>query len=152
MRRRLIPATILLFVFAAAASAQQPDSTRTHTGKTITLSIVGSAAGIVGGGAAGFGLCKATGWGDSGEDPCLGHMILGGLAGSIAGSALGAHIARKDVAFSQALTGALGGAVLGFGAGYLIGKLVSSPGPILIGYSVTQGVVTGLLTTAKRPR
>jgi hypothetical protein len=148
---RTFKALLLLLALATPARAQQRDTTleadiRGPRDRAIILATLGSAAGMLGGATALAGFCKVTGWGESGEDPCLGQLIIGGFAGSIIGSAVGAQIPAKTLG-GLPIGYAIGGTVLGLGAGYLGGRLTGSPSGYLIAYSVTQGIITGILTT-----
>lgn len=156
MRPFLLTAALLVVIQLPAVAQQRDTLMRADLSsarnKAMLYSTLGSAAGILGGGVGGVAICKATGWGNSGEDPCLGHMLLGGLIGSIVGAAAGAYLPTRKYGVTFPLGPALGGTVLGLGAGYLAGQLTDGPGGYLVAFSVTQGVVTGLLTTRSSSR
>jgi hypothetical protein len=150
--RRLLTALLSFLALATPANAQQRDTTfaadrLTARERAILLATVGSAGGLLAGGAGGIAVCEVTGWGDSGEDPCLGQLMIGMFAGSIVGSAIGAYLPTRKLGRGLPLGYAMGGMIIGLGAGYLSAELTDSPAGYLIGYSLTQGIVTGLLAT-----
>src|SRR5688500_20121621 len=95
--RPLLIGSILLLALAPSARAQQRDTTLyadlpSKRESAMVLATLGSAAGVLGGAASGVALCKGTGWGDNGEDPCLGPLVLGLFAGRIGRSAIGGSL------------------------------------------------------------
>lgn len=148
----LSAAGLLLALTASPAAAQRLDPLVT-TGST-----AGSAAGILGGAALGLWTADQFGWDCCGDDPGLPAAIIGSLAGSLLGTAVGGELAAQ---FRPAHRGRFGQRLVGATAGVLVGGLAAglvdqvfgteSPGPLIIAFSVGQGITSALFAGSPRP-
>lgn len=153
MDTRTVGITILLLAHIAAPAAAQRLDPLVTTG-----SVAGSAAGVLGGAALGSWAANQFRWDCCGDDPGLPAAMVGSLAGSLLGTALGGELTAQ---FRPAHRGRFGDRLVGATAGVLVGGLTArlvdrvlgteSPGPLIVAFSIGQGVTSALMAGAARP-
>ncbi len=124
----------------------QADTTRVPLFGPIAGATVGAAGGAVLGILAGFNMA----WDRGGEDPGLiSALVLGSLA-SMLGAGTGAQAGmHRRIRIGPALEQGFPGVVTGVLADILLAHVVDlSPAGALVGFSVSAGVVTGLIVHA----
>jgi hypothetical protein len=136
----------------APQSLPAPAAFRPPTGSSILGGTLGSAVGVVGGALVGYSM-RTCG---PGEWFCgMGEAMVGALAGSVVGSTVGANMAARR----GGATPTFGSTVLAGAAGVLTGALGSALGAqmdrdsgfgVLLGWSLGQGIVTGLVAAKQR--
>jgi hypothetical protein len=129
----------------------RPDSIRPRFGTAILGGTLGSAAGLAAGAAIGFSMATC----DSGEWFCgVGEMALGGLIGSTVGSTLGANLGARhpghEPTFGSTFQASLLGGLFGIFGAYMGVRVDPDGAGGLVGFSLAQGVVTGLLAAHGR--
>ena len=153
MRFRVLSAAGLLWALTASPAVAQRLDPLVATG-----SAAGSAVGVVSGAALGWWAGDRFGWDCCGDDPGLPAAMVGSLAGSLLGTALGGELAAE---FRPAHRGRFGDRLVGATAGVLVGGLLAglvdqafgaeSPGPLIVAFSVGQGLTSALLAGPLRP-
>jgi hypothetical protein len=136
----------------APASAQEPLSPaalqphRSPAAAGILGGTLGSGVGFIGGALAGYAMatCGRSEWFCG-----LGEAAMGALVGSVVGSTVGANIAARhggaSPTFRSTVLGGLAGVLTGLAGGYVLAQMnPDGPAP-LIGFSIGQGLVTGLV-------
>jgi hypothetical protein len=145
-----------LLAHAPLRAAEPPDSllpvaSSRFVRAAILWGTLGSAAGVLGGGALG----TLVGCGNGGGHPCgLPEAGWGAVIGSSVGAALGANRAVRKAGgaprFKKTFVASLVGAFVGSGAAWLGLEIEDSGGLALVGYSLSQGLIAGLWAAAQR--
>lgn len=128
-----------------------PDSIRPRVGTAILGGTLGSVAGLAAGAVIGASMATCG----SGEWLCgLGEAAVGGLIGSAVGSTLGANLGARrpghEPTFGSTFQASLLGGLAGILGAYVGGTVDPDGVGGLVGFSLTQGVVTGLLAAHAR--
>lgn len=134
-----------------APSLPFPPASRRPVASSILGGTLGSGAGLVGGAFVGYAMRSCS----SGEWFCgLGEAFLGAMVGSAVGSALGANIAARhggaSPTFRSTLVGGALGILSGVAGSYLMAQVAPEGPAPLVGFSVGQGIVTGLFAARRR--
>lgn len=143
---------VMLVPWGQSAAAQIPirqDTIPRTSPVVVTAALLGSAAGLAGGVAAGEWARKQWNFDRTGEDPGLASQVAGGLIGSVFGTTLGATGGgllqqQRPVAFGQRMRDGVVGALLGLVVGYAVRRATDDTRAGVVAYSLTQGLYAGL--------
>jgi hypothetical protein len=131
------------------ADTSRPASHALRSALIWPAATIGAGAGLYLGGLFGMQLD----WGGSSEDPGWESILLFAGIGSALGGAAGAYAVDHHMGIGTALAGGLLGVAGGYAGAAVSHKLMGDGGgPVLVGYTVSAGLVNSVVAAAVRKR